>query len=62
MVQFLRAMTRKGKEACREAGTRSLKGGATEFFDVHKYEDFFRHHLESTLPESKARRAADFQR
>ena len=62
MVQFLRAMTLKEKEAYREAGTRFLEGGATEFFDVHKYVDVFRRHLESSLSESKARPAADFQR
>jgi hypothetical protein len=62
MVQFLRAMTREEKEAYREAGTRFLEAGATEFFDVHKYVDVFRRHLESTLPESKARPAADFRR
>ena len=62
LVQFLRAMTREEKEAYREAGTRFLEGKATEFFDVHKYVDVFRQHLESTLPESKARPAADFPR
>jgi hypothetical protein len=62
MVEFLRAMTREEKDAYREAGTRFLEGRAMEFFDVHKYVDVFRRHLESTLPESKARPAADFQR
>jgi len=62
LVKFLRAMTREEKEAYREAGTRFLEGGATEFFDVHKYVDVFRRHLESSLSESKARPAADFQR
>jgi len=55
-------MTREEKEAYRKAGTRFLEAGATEFFDVDKYVDVFRRHLESTLPESKARPAADFQR
>jgi len=36
LVQLLRPMTRKDKEAYREVGTRFLKGEATEFFDVHK--------------------------
>ena len=62
MVQFLRAMTREEREGYREAGTRFLEGKAMEFFDVHKYVDVFRRHLESALPESKARPAADFQR
>ena len=60
MVQFLRAMTREEKEAYREAGTRFLDGRAMEFFDVHKYVEVFQRHLKSTLPESKARPAADF--
>jgi hypothetical protein len=60
MVRFLRAMTQEEKKAYREAGTRFLKGGATEFFDVYKYVNVFQHHLESTLPESKARPAAHF--
>jgi hypothetical protein len=62
LVKFLRAMTREEKEACREAGTRFLEAGAAEFFDVHKYVDVFRHHLESILPESKARPAAESRR
>jgi hypothetical protein len=62
LAQFLRAMTREEKEAYLGAGARFLKGGATEFFDVHKYVDVFWRHLESALPESKARPAADFQR
>jgi len=62
LVRFLRAMTREEKEAYLGAGTRFLEAGATEFFDVDKYVDVFRRHLESTLPESKARPAADFQR
>jgi hypothetical protein len=62
MVQFLRAMTREEREGYREAGTRFLEGKAMEFFDVHKYVDVVRRHLESALPESKARPAADFQR
>jgi len=61
MVQFLRAMTRKEREAHREAGTRFLEAGATEFFEVQKYVDVFRRHLESALPESKARPAADYR-
>ncbi|CAM8656027.1 Glycosyl transferase family 10 [Candidatus Methylacidiphilaceae bacterium] len=62
LVRFLRAMTREEKEAYLGAGARFLEAGATEFFDVDKYVDVFRRHLESTLPESKARPAADFQR
>jgi len=62
MVQFLRSMTREEREAYREAGTRFLEGKAMEFFDVHKYVDVFRHHLESILPESKARPAAESRR
>jgi hypothetical protein len=62
LVKFLRAMTREEKEAYREAGTRFLEGGATEFFDVNKSVDVFRRHLESALTESKARPAADFRR
>jgi hypothetical protein len=62
LVRFLRAMTREEKEAYREPGTRFLEAGATEFFDVHKYVDVFRHHLESILPESKARPAAESRR
>jgi len=61
-VRFLRAMTREEKEAYLGAGARFLEAGATEFFDVDKYVDVFRRHLESALPESKARPAADFQR
>jgi len=60
MVQFLRAMTREEREAYRDAGTRFLEGKAMEFFDVHKYVDVVRRHLESALPESKARPAAHF--
>jgi len=62
LVRFLRAMTREEKEAYWNAGTRFLEGKATEFFDVHKYVDVFRQHLESTLPKSKASPAADFPR
>jgi len=62
LVRFLRAMRREDKDAYHKAGTRFLEGRATEFFDVHKYVDVFRHHLESALLESKARPAADFQR
>ena len=62
LVQFLRAMTLEEKKAYQEAGTRFLEGRAMEFFDVDKYVDVFRHHLESSLPESKARPAVDFPR
>ena len=62
LVQFLRAMTLEEKKAYQEAGTRFLEGRAMEFFDVDKYVDVFRHHLKSSLPESKARPAVDFPR